>query len=205
MWRIRAAGETTPTALRIIRSSSGLYTGAGTSAAVTPALNSTSSYATNLPISIGDAIGIDCCMPAAEYFAASGGELGGGWNPILADGGPGRPDAESTGPHEIDLNADIVPSSALGAVTAKSKHGGKLKITVNVPNPGTLAAGAKKVLKSTSIQVTTPGQAVLLVKPTKSARSALSARGKLKAKVSLVYTPLGGSQTTQVVKAKLKP
>jgi hypothetical protein len=206
VWRIRAAGQSTPTALRVIRAlSGGLYTGAGTSATVTPTLNSVSSFATSLPISIGDAIGIDCCQPAAQYFVGSGGDLAGGWNPILADGGPGRPNQESTSPHEIALNADIEPASTLGSVTAKPKHGGKLKVTVDAPNPGTLAASDKNVVKGTSIQVAAPGQAVLLIKPTNRTRSALRARGKLKAKVKLAYTPLGGSPTAQVVKAKLKP
>jgi hypothetical protein len=205
LWRIRAAGASSPTALRVISPlATGLFTGAGTSSTVTPALNTTSVFPTQLPIKIGDAIGINCCQPPSQYFLLSGGTMH-QWQPVLADGDPGRASAGSGDPHEIVLNADIEPTSGFSSITAKPKHGGKLKLTVNVPNPGTLAASAKKILKSTSIQVAAPGQAILLVKPTKSARSALSARGKLKAKVKVTYTPLGGGQTTQVVKAKLKP
>jgi hypothetical protein len=205
LWRIRAAAQTTPTALRIIRPlSGGLYTGAGTSTTVTPALNSSSSFATSLPISIGDAIGIDCCMPAAQYFVGSGGDLAGGWNPILANGDPGRPNQESTSPHEIVLNADIEPISALGSVTVKPKHGGKLKITADLPNPGSLAASDKNIVKSTSLQVPAPGQAVLVVKPAKAAKTALRTRSRLKAKLTLSYTPLGGTPVTQVLRTKLK-
>jgi hypothetical protein len=221
LWRIGAAGQSTPTALRVIRPlSGGLYTGAGTSATVTPALNSTSTFPTSLPISIGDAIGIDCCMPAAQYFVGSGGNLAGGWNPILADGGPGRPDEESTSPHEIVLNADIEPTSAFTIGLVKPGKGGKVTVSTVLPNPGVLeggdkrdaslaaAAGGKKpklLFKHASMTAAVANQTIrLLVKPTKLARSLLASKGKVKAKLKVVFTPAGGSPSTQVLKVKLK-
>jgi hypothetical protein len=44
----------------------------------------------------------------------------------------------------------------------------------------------------------------LLVRPTKRARALLRERGKLKAKLKVIFTPTGGSPTTQVLKVKLK-
>src|SRR5262249_40896858 len=125
LWRIRAGGASSPTALRVIKPlSGGLFTGAGTSATVTPALNATSTYPTQLPIAIGDTIGIDCCMPGAQYFLSSGGFLY-QWQPPLADGGPGTPNINLSDPHEIALNADIEPTATftLGAITRNKKKG----------------------------------------------------------------------------------
>jgi hypothetical protein len=43
------------------------------------------------------------------------------------------------------------------------------------------------------------------VKPTKAGRSILADKGKLKTKLKLVFTPTGGTASTQVRKVKLKP
>lgn len=220
LWRVRAANASGPTALRVIRSlGGGLWTGAGRSTDVTPATNAVSSFTTQLPIGIGNFIGIDCCHPTAEYFLVSGGtEMT--WNPALAEGGPGTAANTGGGPHEVDLNADIEPTSAFRIDKVKPGKGGKLTVTATLPNPGVYAggdvrdpslaaaaAGKKKTryLKRASLPVGVAGQTInLLLKPTKAARSILASRGKLKTKAKLVFTPTGGSPATQVVKAKLK-
>jgi hypothetical protein len=219
LWRIRAAGASSPTALRVIRPlGGGLFTGAGTSATVTPALNSTSVFATQLPIKVGDAIGINCCQPASQYFLLSGGTMS-DWQPVLADGGPGRASAGPGDPHEIVLNADIEPTSAFTIGAVKPGKGGKVTVTATLPNPGTLtggdasdqglaaAAGKKKqkFLKRATMPVGVAGQAIrMLLKPTKTARALLAQKGKLKAKANVVFTPTGGSPSTQLVRVKLK-
>jgi hypothetical protein len=83
-----------------------------------------------------------------------------------------------------------------------------------LPNPGTVAAGDKraklasaagaKLLKSTTKHAARPGQLSLKVKATKAARSMLAATRKLKTKLKVVFTPTGGTPSTQIVKAKLK-
>jgi hypothetical protein len=221
LWRIRVGDSASPTSLRVIRRlGGGLSTGAGTSAPVTPQLFSINSFPAQLPIAIGETIGINCCQTGAssEYFVSAGGIREVWFAPQLADGGPGRAPTATIG-WEMALNADIEPTSAFRIVKAKPKKRGKVQVTVDSPNAGTLAAGDKraklaaaagtgkkkvKYLKSVSTQVTAPGQATLVVKPTKAARQALALSGKLKAKLKLVFTPSGGSPSTQVSKVKLK-
>lgn len=219
LWRLAAAEASSPVAFRVIRPvGGGLWTGAGKSAIVTPATNTVNSFQAQLPIRIGDSIGIDCCQPFAEYFLLSGGTEN-SWQPPLAEGGPGTASTGfPPGPHEIVLNADIEPTSAFTIVKAKPKKGGKVQVTADLPNPGTLAAGDKnaklataaaakkktRYLKRASTQLSAPGQVTLVVKATKAARSLLAERGKLKAKLKLVFTPTGGSPSTQVKRVKLK-
>jgi hypothetical protein len=183
---------------------------------VTPAVNSVSTFATQLPIGIGETIGIDCCQTISIYSAETGGSLERWFGP-LADGGPGR--APSTVfDWELQLNAAIDPTATFTVVKAKPKKGGKVRVTVDLPNAGTLTAGDKsaqlataagkgkkaKYLQRSSTVVSAPGQASILVKPTKAARQALGARGRLKAKLKLAFTPNGGSAFTLVRKLKLK-
>jgi hypothetical protein len=220
LWRIRAAGASTPTALRVIRSlGGGLWTGAGRSTTVTPATNAQSSFPTQLPIAIGDSIGIDCCQPSAQYFLLSGGTEN-TWNPALAEGGAGTMASPVGGPHEIAINADIEPNAAFVIGAVKSGKGGKVTVTATLPNPGVLeggdkrdtglaaaAAGKKKTkyLKRASAPVGVAGQTIrLLLKPTNAARAVLDAKGKLKTKAKMVFTPTGGSPSIQVIKVKLK-
>jgi hypothetical protein len=220
LWRIRAGGSSTPTALRIIKPlGGGLFTGGGTSATVTPALNATSVFSTQLPIAIGDAIGIDCCQPVAEYFLSSGGTLN-LWNPVLADGGSGRANEGPGDQHEMTLNAEIEPTSTFQVTgSQRSKHG-KLLVTANLPNPGTLAAGDRratvlsaaaakkkkpKLLKRSSVQVGAPTSTQLRVLPTKTAKAELAQGKKVKAGLKLSFTPTGGTASTQLIKLKLRP
>jgi hypothetical protein len=219
-WSIRVGHTASPTSLRVIRRlGGGLSTGTGTSARVTPAVNSISNFATQLPIAIGETIGIDCCQPTtgASIYSAEGGASLERWFGPLTDGGPGR--APSTVfDWELLLNAAIEPTATFTIVKAKPKKGGKARVTVDLPNAGTLTAGDKsaqfaaaagkgkkaKYLKRSSTQVTAPGRTVILVQPTKAARQALGVRGRLKAKLKLAFTPNGGSASTLIRKVKLK-
>jgi hypothetical protein len=218
-WHVRAGASTTPAALRVIkRLGGGLSTGSGTSATVVPLLNDTSAFATQLPIAIGDSIGLDCCKSAAgAFFVGSSASLRETWEPPLVDGAAGRsPDGVDN--REVAVSADIEPTSTFTAAT-KAKKGGKLRVTVTLPNPGTftagdnrdkalvaVAAGAKKpnFLKRTGFPVAAPGPVSLVVKPTKAARQALTEKDKLNAKLKLLFTPTGGSPATRVIKVKLK-
>ncbi len=129
-WRIRVGGSTRVTNFRIIRPlGGGLFTGAGTSPSVTPPIHATTSYGVQLPIRIGDYIGLDCCdpdffEPDAEFFVTGGAAVRNEWQPGLADGGPGRAPLR-TNPYEIALNAEINPTSTftLGAITRNKKNG----------------------------------------------------------------------------------
>ena len=220
-WRIRVGPDSGPLALRVIkRLSGGLSTGAGTSATVTPPTNATSTFSTNLPIAIGEPIGIDCCgAPFSPDIVAN---LTGGtresWLPPLPDGDPGQAPTFTSQFYSIQMNADIEPTSAFTATVAPKK-GGKVQVTANLPNPGTLAAGTKNdaglasaaakgkkvvYLKRMTAQVSAPGAATLVVKASKAARRQLVQRGRLRVKLKLVFTPTGGASSTQVTKVNLK-
>jgi hypothetical protein len=221
LWRIRIGGDTGPTAFRVIRPvGGGLSIGAGTSPTVTPAVDTTSSYPVQLPISIGDLIGVDCCVLPGLTVVGPGVGTVAIWSPVLADGTPARAPGD-VDPFEITVNAEIQPTSTFSIEKVKPKKGGKVRVVVELPNPGTLvagdsranlqantsAAGKKKAkfLRKSSEVVNAPGQNVLVVKATKAARSRLADRGKLRAKLKLIYTPIGGASSTEVQKVKLKP
>jgi Ca2+-binding RTX toxin-like protein len=102
--------STRVTNLRIIRPlGAGLFTGAGTSASVTPPVNATTTYLAELPIRIGDYIGIDCCnpgAPGAEFFVGDVPAIRNEWLPGLADGGSGRA-PYGANLYEVTINAEI--------------------------------------------------------------------------------------------------
>jgi hypothetical protein len=222
-WRVRTGSSTTPDEFRVIRLfADGSATALGTSPTVTPPLNTTQAYPVQLPIKIGDTIGINCCgnpsddilvstTPTAQRYIYG--------PPPLVDGA--SPQMQSSPPvtWELAINADIEPTSAFSIGKVKAKKGGKVTVRATLPNPGTVEAGdagdkslaasaAKKkgtYLKRASVAVTAAGQTVEIpVKPTKTARSLLAERGALKAKLKVVFTPTGGSASAQVAKVKLK-
>src|SRR5262249_54404610 len=58
-WRLAGNYSGGPFELRVLRAGYGGYTGAGTSAPVTPLGSGTQTFSTNLPIQVGDLIGLD--------------------------------------------------------------------------------------------------------------------------------------------------
>ncbi|HEY6637823.1 MAG TPA: hypothetical protein VIZ61_09095 [Solirubrobacterales bacterium] len=212
-WRIRVGDSTRVTNLRIVRPMGrGMFTGAGTSPSVTPPIHATTSYGVQLPIQIGDYIGLDCCdpdffEPDAEFFVAGNAAFRNEWQPRLADGGAGRAPSGANF-LEIALNADINPISTftLGAIT-HNKQKGTATIAVNVPNPGQLTASGRGVrvpnAAVTSKQVRAPGRVRLLIKPKGRKKRKLNATGKVKVRPEITFTPTGGSASTRSVKVRL--
>jgi hypothetical protein len=211
-WRIRVGNYTRLTSFRVIRPlGKGLFTGAGTSPAVTPPVRATTSYGVRLPIQTGDYIGIDCCelgvFEQGEFFVTGAGAVRDEWQPSLADGGPGRPPLR-TNPYEIALNAQIDPASAftLGPITHNKKRG-TAKITAKVPNPGELTASGRGVklahAAANSKWVRAPGKVRLLIKAKGRKKRKLNATGKVKLHPEFSYTPMGGRANTQGMKVRL--
>ena len=211
-WRIRVGATYTGVVnFRIIRSlGGGMFTGAGVSAPKTPPVSATTPYDVQLPIRIGDYIGLDCCNDTAVAFfvsAPGGATTANWWQPILADGGPGRA-ADDTDPFEVALNADIEPTSSLtfGAIT-RNKKKGTATLSVEVPNPGELS-GSGKGVKVASAAVTSkavgPGQATLTIKAKGKKKRKLNETGKVKVNPTITYTPTGGSPSIESAKVKLK-
>jgi hypothetical protein len=214
-WRIRTDSSNTqlPVAFRVISpAAGGQFTGGGSSATVTPPdITGVSPFDDSIPVKLGDLVGLNYGNGTNWYFSISAGPNSGQlFNPTLLQGSTRSPQNNTT--EELLVNADIEPTSAFTA-TAKGKKGGKVKITAQLPNAGTLQVGDKKDLASvaakrrltgSSVQLTAPGTADLTVKATKSARSLLARKGKLSAKLKLVFTPLGGTASSQVIRVKLK-
>lgn len=100
------------------------------------------------------------------------------------------------------------PSNAFtrGKLTLnKSKGTGKLAIYV--PGPGTLTAvdeGRAKKVKRANLTVTAAGTVKVPLNPTAKGLKVLNAKGKLKARIDVTFTPTGGSVATQTYKVTLK-
>jgi hypothetical protein len=208
-WRIRVGDATGVTNLRIIRPlGDGFFTGAGTSAPVTPLINATTSYQAQLPIRIGDYIGIDCCNSGvldSEFFV-TGPAIRSEWQPSLADGGPGRP-PNRTKLFEVALNADITSTFTVDAIT-RNKKKGTATLTVTVAHAGELTGAGKGVRVANaaviSKTVSAPGSVQLLIKAKGKKKKKLNSTGKVKVKPKITYTPTGGEPGTRSVKVKLK-
>jgi hypothetical protein len=215
-WRIRSAASATqqPVVFRIISpATGGQFTGGGSSASVTPPdIDGVTPFVASIPIKIGDFLGLNYNSSVNSYFGLSAGPNSGqNFNPALLEGSTRSPQNNTT--EQLLVNADIEPTNTFTA-TAKGKKGGKVKVTAQLPNPGTLQVGDKKDLASvaakrrvtgSTTQLTAPGTADLKVRATKSARALLARKGKAFAKLKLVFTPVGGSATSQVLRVKLKP
>jgi hypothetical protein len=67
------------------------------------------------------------------------------------------------------------------------------------------SVAAKRRLTGTTAQLAAPGTASLKVNATKSALALVRKKGKLFAKLKLVFTPFGGKASSQVIRVKLKP
>jgi hypothetical protein len=98
----------------------------------------------------------------------------------------------------------------LGKPTLNKKKG-TAKLPVTVPGAGTLTIAdvkaTKKRVKAKTVTATAPGTLNLPVKPTKSARTTLKDKGKLKLKVAVTFTPTGGfaAAVTRKLTLKLAP
>jgi hypothetical protein len=210
-WRIRVGDSTRVTNLRIIRPlGSGLFTGAGTSASVTPPTHATTSYNVQLPIRIGDYLGLDCCdpdffAPEAEFFVTGTG-VRNEWQPSLADGATRAPNR--TNAYEIAVNADINPISAFSLdATTRNEEKGTATIAVSVPNPGQLIGSGRGVrVGDGSVngkKVRAPGRVRLLIKAKGRKKRKLNTTGKVKVRPELTFTPNGGSASARSLKVKL--
>jgi hypothetical protein len=211
-WRVRTGtNDSSPSALRVVSvGSDQTAVASATSPTVTPPLEATATYAVQLPIEIGDRIGIDCCLNGigSKIFVNEPGQATlVDYIPKLVDGAPPQSQFGAVDPHEVAINADIEPTSAFAVKQVKSGKGGKVTVVATYPNPGSLAAGEEKqrLLKSVSRVVQVPNQTIsILLKPTKRARALLHEKRKVKDKIKVVFTPTGGNPSTQTLKVKLK-
>jgi hypothetical protein len=210
MWRVRTGvTNTSPSALQVVRVlANGTAVATATSATVTPPVSVIQPYAAQLPIGVGESIGISCCLNTSSkiFVNEPGAAQRNSYLPALVNGGSPQPQfIGSPSPYETAINADIEPTATLSSVKAKPKRGGKIKVTMVVPNPGTLFASGKGLHSSPRQQVPAAGPFSLIVKPYFVTKRKLAAGKTVKRKLKLTFTPTGGSAAVQALKVKLKP
>jgi len=103
---------------------------------------------------------------------------------------------------------NTAPSNAIsrGKLTL-NKAKGTGSLAINVPGPGTLleiAKGKKKKIKRTEVAATGAGTVQLQLKPTFAGRKILKAKGRLKTRVDVFFTPTGGTAGAQTYEVTLK-
>lgn len=130
-WRMAGAYSGGPFNLRVLRpAGGGMYAGAGTSGGMTPTGTGTQTFTTNLPIQVGDLIGIDQPNSSAIGYATVTGSSWDSWNPPLADGSTSGPNG-NTANVELGFNADVQPLPGIASINppAGPRVGGT-KVTI---------------------------------------------------------------------------
>jgi hypothetical protein len=226
-WRVRSGESTGPTHLRVMRPlGDGQYLSAGRAGAVSAPNAITGPIPTGLPIRIGDAISLECIFGGCFNLVTSGAALAIGFSPPPFDGHSAAPNHSAN--TEIAVNADIEPTSEFTVERVQKLKKSRLRVTANLPNPGTLnvgdsrdagiaSAAAKRKKKKNLLQRRTataaaPGQLTLVIPATKVARKKLkqkfqktgNKKVKIGAKLKLAFTPTGGTAATDVTKTKLR-
>jgi TolB protein len=134
---------------------------------------------------------------------------------VMAADGSGQRAIETHTAH--DINPDWGPLPAAGPSNAftfgqpkLNEKKGTAKLPVTVPGPGTLALSGKNVVaqrrhrSAAERPVTGPGTVNLLVKPRGKAKRRLGRIGKVKVKVTITFTPTGGSPASRQAAVKLR-
>ena len=190
------------------RWAAGCSPGAGTSPSVLPPINATTTYNAQLPIRIGDYIGIDCCASAAvgAKFFVTGAAIRNEWQrPSLADGGPARPPSSTTPlrgraqrRHHLDLHRRRDHAQ-------QEERNGDAHRHRRAPRRADRGGQGRQGRQRRHQQqtVTAPGSVQLLIKAKGKKKKKLNSTGKVKVKPKITYTPTGGETVTKPVKVKL--
>jgi hypothetical protein len=163
----------------------------------------------SIPIAIGDRIAIDETLTgvgnAVQESGVSGAETD-NWSTSPSDGSTSSPDLAPTTNAELLLNADIEPTSAFAvSSTTLNKKKGTATISLNLPNPGQLAATVTGATIAGSLsRSVTPGPVDLVVKAKGKKKRKLNTTGKVKVAITATFTPTGGTSSAQTLKVKLK-
>jgi hypothetical protein len=192
-----------------------LFKSASTTVTV-PAGTTTSTFATSLPISSGDRIGLDDDHLAGSNFGDAGAPGGPVdlFQPIPANGTMRNPDFATTG--ELLFNADIVPTSLFPKPRKpKTTKKGIAFLVVTAPNPGLLTIGAANAtgasvaakgsfVRPVSTTVAAAGDINVKLRPSKSTKTILRRFGKASGQVKVTFTPTGGTPASQLLRIRLK-
>ncbi len=210
--------------LRVVRrNSDGTYTGTATSAPVQIETEGVNEYATDLPISTGELLGIDFLDSLEEHglrWVGGAGVSAAVFFEFPADGTAAAPSIPPATFYYL-FNADITcgstttpppppptaaaPSNSFRVVSLK-----KQTLTLSLASAGTVSATevarkkgahaakhAKRLLKPTHA-AGGPGLTKLKLTLTGAAKAKLRKTGKVKVRANLTFTPTGGTAAVQV-------
>ncbi|HMC50478.1 MAG TPA: hypothetical protein VKH20_07505 [Solirubrobacterales bacterium] len=197
-------------------------TGTASSSPVAIATEGVNEYATSLPIAAGEQIGIDFLDSTEDHglrwVGPNPGVGAAYFYAFPADGGSTFPTGSA--PFYYLFNADIACASANPAPAPAPAPSNKFKVvklkattlTLELASAGAVAvtdASAKPKAKASTSKAKPkllkpssatggPGQVKVTLKLTGAAKKTLKAKGKVKVKAKIVFTPTGGTASTQV-------
>jgi hypothetical protein len=193
-------------------------TGAGVGPMVTLSPTLINVVSANLPIDVGDAVGIDVFSTTSAIAAQGTCGVGMGahilYAPPLTDGGGFQP-AIGNSTCELLVQATVQPSSVFGfnpkqVYTVKKKR--KIILPIELPGPGGIKVSGKGLARqggasqagAVARTVKQAGTVKLPIKLGAKTLRKLDAAGKAALKVTVTFTPVGGEPGTQARKLKLR-
>jgi hypothetical protein len=218
--------------LKVGRSPDGVnFTIVGEAVAGPQSANSVNTYLTQIPVLAGDKIGVyegggqcgSLGTPSDTYAFTTVDVPANTTAPFVSDDGAKIPVAATVEPDADndgfgDETQDKCPSDASNhgpcndfrVASIKSLKGGRAKVRLNLPGAGKLAmretakaAGKTSGVASAHKGVAGPGMKIVTLKPNRRARKILSLRQRLRVKLSITFTPTGGTTHTETRSLKL--
>ena len=204
-WSFRAQAAGYTVGLRILQPTSGnSFTGAGTSSGVTSVGGVQGPIATSLPIRAGDHIGLNASAGSIILCDCGSPNLALSWtSPTLADGDSREGSVVFN--REVLVQATVEPTNKVtfGKVKRDKKRG-SAKVTINVPNPGTLKYGGSRVSVAGPSSLVIGTAIQLTVNAKGKSKKKLDENGKVKVALDVTFTPTGGTAATAATKVKLQ-
>jgi hypothetical protein len=203
-WSYRSGAPSgPPISLRVLHPTGGLgFTGAGTTPSVTVFGGIRGLFPANLPVEIGDHIGLEANGAQVIADGVSGAVQGSWTGPPLADGTT-RGATVNLGVETL-VQATIQPTNTVrfGAVQRR-KRKGTATMTVAVPNGGNLTYAGMGTRITGPSTIAGPGQISISVRATGRKLKRLKKKGNAQVQPQVVFTPLLGDPGTTVEKLKL--
>ena len=181
---------------------------------MTPPGTGLQTLSANLPIRVGDFVGLDLVsstsvVKAGTVPGSTTYEWGFPGGPVLPDGATAPPKNTYPG-MELPFNAEVAPSNTFSfGATQRDKKKGTATLKLTLPNGGELSGFGqwrkrRKGRWAVISKAVSAGRAQLLVKAKGKKKRKLNEKGKVKLNVAVTYTPTNGTPATQSLKVKLK-
>lgn len=204
-WRFKSGSNGNQINLRVLKPGAGVsFTGGATSAPQTATGGINGLFATSLPISIGDAVGLDAYNDALVMSTGVSAVQVSWTMPLLGQGS--TRDGLTTNTREVLVQAVVEPSNTLGfGKQVKNRKKGNARLTVDMPNAGLLSISGEgvKVAGGASRTIAAPGPLTLTIKAKGKQARKLRENRKVKLNPSFTFTPNDGVARTESRKVKL--